>query len=79
MELAAGGTRWRCTLPDGRTGIAGWMWHPLSLAEIYDLCRALQQPRVLDAIPRENPWTQATGVVDLLRYREGAGEWRPEG
>jgi hypothetical protein len=41
------------------------MWHPLSLAEIYDLSRALRQPRVLDAIPREDPWTQATGVTEI--------------
>jgi hypothetical protein len=52
--------------PDGRFLLsAGWMWHPLSLAEIYDLSRALRQPRVLDAIPREDPWTQATGVTEI--------------
>jgi hypothetical protein len=54
--------------PDGRFLLsAGWMWHPLSLAEIYDLSRALRQPRVLDAIPREDPWTQATGVTEISR------------
>ena len=41
------------------------MWHPLSTAEIYDLSRALQQPRVLDATPREDPWTRATGVTEI--------------
>lgn len=38
--------------PDGRFLLsAGWVWHPLSTTEIYDLSRALDQPHVLDATP----------------------------
>lgn len=52
--------------PDGRFLLsAGWVWHPLSMAEIYDLSRALQQPCVLDTPPREDSWTQATGVTEI--------------
>jgi hypothetical protein len=41
---------------------AGWVWHPMDLTDIYDLSQALKQPRVLDAVPRDDPWTQATRV-----------------
>jgi hypothetical protein len=52
--------------PDGRFLLsAGWLWHPLSMAEIRDLSRALQQPRVLDTTPREDPWSQATGITEI--------------
>jgi hypothetical protein len=52
--------------PDGRFLLsAGWVWHPLSLAEIYELPRALEQPRALDAAVRGDPWTQATGITEI--------------
>jgi hypothetical protein len=44
---------------------AGWVWHPLSLTMIYDLSRALTQPRVLDGTSREDPWTQAAGLTEI--------------
>lgn len=52
---------------DGRLLLsAGWAWHPLSLTEIYDLSRALEQPCVLDVVfPRGDPWTEASGVTEI--------------
>jgi hypothetical protein len=44
---------------------AGWVWHPLSMTEIYDLPRALVQPRVLDGAPRDDPWPQAAGLTEI--------------
>jgi hypothetical protein len=35
------------------------------MTEIYDLSRALEQPRVLDAAPGEDAWTRATGVTEI--------------
>lgn len=52
--------------PDGRFLLsAGWVWHPLSLLEIYDLPRALEQPRALDGMPRDAPWAQAAGLAEI--------------
>ena len=52
--------------PDGRFLLsAGWVWHPLSMAEIFDLSRALQQPRALDTTPRQDPWSRVAGVTEI--------------
>jgi hypothetical protein len=41
------------------------VWDPLSLAEIYELPRELEQPGALDAAVRGDPWTQATGITEI--------------
>ncbi len=53
--------------PDGQLLLrAGWVWHPLSLTELYDLPRALDQPGVLDIVfPRGDPWTEASGLTQI--------------
>lgn len=52
--------------PDGRFLLsAGWVWHPLSMLEIYDLPRALEQPGALDGMPRNAPWTREAGVTEI--------------
>lgn len=37
----------------------------MSTTEIYDLSRALEQPRVLDGTPGQDPWRRATGVTEI--------------
>jgi hypothetical protein len=52
--------------PGGRLLLsAGWVWHPLSMLEIYDLRRALEQPRALDGAPRDDAWGRAAGVTEI--------------